>query len=68
MAVSLKTYRRILNEDQRKIQEIGQRLPPFQTEFNIIENNNGYESSFLDPDNNKIKILFHQLGSDNNGY
>lgn len=63
MAVSLKTYKLNLNESQKKLQEIGQRLIPFQKEFEFTQGLQGIQSEFDDPQNNKIKVIFYEIKS-----
>ena len=69
MARTLKTYRAFLVEDfQKQIIEIGQRVKPFQTNFAFEKISTGYESKFSDANDNKVSVRFYLLKSRNPDY
>lgn len=69
MARTLKSYRLYLIEDfQKKILEIGQRVKPLQTDFEFLNTFQGYEARFSDMYGNKILVNFYKTESKVSAY
>ena len=63
MSVTLNTYRWHLSNRKSIVEEMDHKVYPFETQFSFHKDNWDYYSEFLDPDGNKIKVLFYHLKS-----
>jgi len=68
MSQTLKNFRLNLNEDLKKLQEIGERVPPYETDF-VFSNKPGIiYTSFKDDQNNTIRVQFHSTSTKTKSY
>jgi hypothetical protein len=66
MAQSYSNYKQNLNEQEQKLLEIGQLVPPYTKNFIFDETENMVRSDFKDDKKNNISVRFHKhkKGSD----
>lgn len=61
MARSYQNYKQNLNENEQKLQEIGQLVQPYYTNFKFTERGNTISTNFIDDQQNDIDVLFHRF-------
>jgi len=66
MARSYQNYKQNINESEKKLQEIGQLVQPYDKDFIFIESGNAIMTEFNDDQRNRIRVKFHRFkeGSD----
>lgn len=68
MARSHQLYKQNLSETESKLQEIGQRVQPYDSNFSFTEIGNMIRSDFRDDQRNDISVRFHRFKEGSNGF
>jgi hypothetical protein len=68
MAQSYQNYKQNLSESELKLQEIGQRVQPYDSNFIFNEVGNMVRSDFRDDQKNDISVRFHRFKEGSNGF
>ena len=68
MARSYQNYKQNLNESELKLQEIGQLVKPYDSNFIFNEIGNMVRSDFRDDQKNDISVRFHRFKEGSTGY
>jgi hypothetical protein len=68
MAITYQNYKQNLNEEEQKLQEIGQLVQPYETDFWFSEKGNMIYTDFQDDQKNNISIKFHRFKEGSTGF
>lgn len=68
MAITYQNYKQNLNEEEQKLQEIGQLVQPYETDFWFSEKGNMIYTDFQDGQKNNISIKFHRFKEGSTGF
>jgi hypothetical protein len=68
MARSYQNYIQNLNESEQKLQEIGQRVQPYEKDFAFSEVGNTISTKFRDDQQNDVNVMFHRFKEGSTGY
>lgn len=68
MAQSYLNYKQTLTEEELKLQEIGQRVTPYDTNFFFSINSSDVRTDFRDEFKNEIKVIFHRFKPNSESY
>lgn len=68
MARSYNNWKQNLNEQELKLQEIGQLVQPYTSNFNWKDEGNTIKTEFKDDKNNLIEVMFHRFKQGSNGF
>ena len=68
MAITYQNYKQNLNEEEQKLQEIGQPVQPYETDFWFSEKGNMIYTDFQDDQKNNISIKFHRFKEGSTGF
>lgn len=68
MGRSFNNYKQNLNEQEQKLQEIGQLVQPYTIMFDWSEQGNIIKTQFKDEQDNLIEILFHRFKQNSNSF
>lgn len=68
MARTYNNYIQNLSENEQKLQEIGQLVPPYEKDFTFGEKGNMIYANFNDDEKNDISVRFHRFKEGSNGF
>jgi hypothetical protein len=61
MAQSYVNFKENLNEQEKKLLEIGQRVVPYEKDFLFYNKGIDIETEFTDDQRNRVKVIFHRF-------
>lgn len=68
MARSYNNWKQNLNENEQKLQEIGQLVQPYTSTFSWKDEGNSIKTEFKDDKGNLIDVMFHRFKKGSNGF